>query len=307
MKKYFKYVICILVLIIIIFFIKKEDKKSIESINTSSMSKFVDDKSTKVFYNSIENEMSLRDYLIGVLACEMPVLFEEEALKAGSITARTFYYNKVNTNQSYIATNNDQCYFSIEAMKIRWLDNFENYYIILSKIVDSTNGKVIYFDNNLINAYYFSTSNGMTEDVSYVFGQSVPYLVSVDSSWDKNVNRYEVTNTYSTVEFLNKLGLDNNEKLSIEILSKTTSGRVDKLKVNNNIFTGVEFRKLLRLRSTDFTYLITDNTIFITTKGYGHGVGMSQYGANEMAKLGYNYEEILKHYYTGVEIRKFNV
>lgn len=307
MKKYFKYVICILVLIIIIFFIKKEDKKSIESINTSSMSKFVDDKSTKVFYNSIENEMSLRDYLIGVLACEMPVLFEEEALKAGSITARTFYYNKVNTNQSYIATNNDQCYFSIEDMKIRWLDNFENYYIILSKIVDSTNGKVIYFDNNLINAYYFSTSNGMTEDVSYVFGQSVPYLVSVDSSWDKNVNRYEVTNTYSTVEFLNKLGLDNNEKLSIEILSKTTSGRVDKLKVNNNIFTGVEFRKLLRLRSTDFTYLITDNTIFITTKGYGHGVGMSQYGANEMAKLGYNYEEILKHYYTGVEIRKFNV
>ena len=307
MKKYFKYVICILVLIIIIFFIKKEDKKSIESINTSSMSKFVDDKSTKVFYNSIENEMSLRDYLIGVLACEMPVLFEEEALKAGSITARTFYYNKVNTNQSYIATNNDQCYFSIEDMKIRWLDNFENYYIILSKIVDSTNGKVIYFDNNLINAYYFSTSNGMTEDVSYVFGQSVPYLVSVDSSWDKNVNRYEVTNTYSTVEFLNKLGLDNNEKLSIEILSKTTSGRVDKLKVNNNIFTGVEFRKLLGLRSTDFTYLITDNTIFITTKGYGHGVGMSQYGANEMAKLGYNYEEILKHYYTGVEIKKFNV
>lgn len=307
MKKYFKYVICILVLIIIIFFIKKEDKKSIESINTSSMPKFVDDKSTKVFYNSIENEMSLRDYLIGVLACEMPVLFEEEALKAGSITARTFYYNKVNTNQSYIATNNDQCYFSIEDMKIRWLDNFENYYIILSKIVDSTNGKVIYFDNNLINAYYFSTSNGMTEDVSYVFGQSVPYLVSVDSSWDKNVNRYEVTNTYSTVEFLNKLGLDNNEKLSIEILSKTTSGRVDKLKVNNNIFTGVEFRKLLGLRSTDFTYLITDNTIFITTKGYGHGVGMSQYGANEMAKLGYNYEEILKHYYTGVEIKKFNV
>ena len=307
MKEYFKYVICILVLIIIIFFIKKEDKKVIESINTSSMSKFVDDKNTKVFYNSIENEMSLRDYLIGVLACEMPVLFEEEALKAGSITARTFYYNKININQSYIATNNDQCYFSIEDMKIRWLDNFENYYIILSKIVDSTNGKVIYFDNNLINAYYFSTSNGMTEDVSYVFGQSAPYLVSVDSSWDKNVNKYEVTNTYSTVEFLNKLGLDNNEKLSIEILSKTTSGRVDKLKVNNNIFTGVEFRKLLGLRSTDFTYLITDDTIFITTKGYGHGVGMSQYGANEMAKLGYNYEEILKHYYTGVEIRKFNV
>lgn len=307
MKKYFKYVICILVLIIFIFFLKKEDKKVLENSNNESLYKYVDDKDTMVFYNSIENEMSLRDYLIGVLACEMPVLFEEEALKAGSVTARTFYYNKVNTNQSYIATNNDQCYFSIEDMKIRWLDNFENYYIILSKIVDSTNGKVIYFDNNLINAYYFSTSNGMTEDVSYVFGQSVPYLVSVDSSWDKNVNRYEVTNTYSTVEFLNKLGLDNNEKLSIEILSKTTSGRVDKLKVNNNIFTGVEFRKLLGLRSTDFTYLITDNTIFITTKGYGHGVGMSQYGANEMAKLGYSYEEILKHYYTGVEIKKFNV
>lgn len=307
MKKYFKYVICILVLIIFIFFLKKEDKKVLENSNNESLYKYVDDKDTMVFYNSIENEMSLRDYLIGVLACEMPVLFEEEALKAGSVTARTFYYNKVNTNQSYIATNNDQCYFSIEDMKIRWLDNFENYYIILSKIVDSTNGIVIYFDNNLINAYYFSTSNGMTEDVSYVFGQSVPYLVSVDSSWDKNVNRYEVTNTYSTVEFLNKLGLDNNEKLSIEILSKTTSGRVDKLKVNNNIFTGVEFRKLLGLRSTDFTYLITDNTIFITTKGYGHGVGMSQYGANEMAKLGYSYEEILKHYYTGVEIKKFNV
>ena len=307
MKKYFKYVICILVLIIIIFFLKKEDKKVLENSNTESLYKYVDDKDTMVFYNSIENEMSLRDYLIGVLACEMPVLFEEEALKAGSVTARTFYYNKINTNHSYIATNNDQCYFSIEDMKIKWLDNFEKYYIILSKIVDSTNGKVIYFDNNLINAYYFSTSNGMTEDVSYVFGQSVPYLVSVDSSWDKTVNKYEVTNSYSISEFVNKLGLNNNENLSIEILSKTISGRVDKLKVNNNIFTGVEFRKLLGLRSTDFTFFMTDDTIFITTKGYGHGVGMSQYGANEMAKLGYSYEEILKHYYTGVKIKKFNV
>ena len=128
MKKYFKYVICILVLIIIIFFLKKEDKKVLENSNTESLYKYVDDKDTMVFYNSIENEMSLRDYLIGVLACEMPVLFEEEALKAGSVTARTFYYNKINTNHSYIATNNDQCYFSIEDMKIKWLDNFEKYY-----------------------------------------------------------------------------------------------------------------------------------------------------------------------------------
>lgn len=304
MRKYLKYVICILVLSLINIMLLKNNE---EVVNTNSLPKYISDKDTSVYYESMDNEMNLRDYLIGVLACEMPVLFEKEALKAGSITARTFYYNKKSNDSNYITTDNDQCYLSIENMKLRWLNNFEKYYNILSDIVDSTNGDVIYYNNKLINAYYFSTSNGKTEDVSYVFGQSVPYLVSVDSSWDANVNKYEVTNNYSKKDFVDKLELSNNDTLNIEILSKTVSGRVDKVKVNNKIFSGVEFRKLLSLRSTDFTCYVNDDIISITTRGYGHGVGMSQYGANEMAKMGYNYNDILKHYYSGVEIHKFNV
>ena len=187
-------------------------------------------------------------------------------------------------------------------MKTKWGDGYNKYFNIINEVVEETNGEYITYNNQIIESFYFSISNGYTENLENVFGDSRPYLVSVSSSWDKNVSSYEKKTEFEVSEFLNKLGLPDNKEINIEIVSKSSSGRVDFIKVNEAIFKGTEFRKKLGLRSTDFDFQISDNLITFVTRGYGHGVGLSQYGANEMAKLGYSYKEILKHYYQGVDI-----
>ena len=144
-------------------------------------------------------------------------------------------------------------------------------------------------------------SNGYTEDSIAVFKEG--NLESVESKWDNaTLNNFEVTTEFTTNELKDKLSITE-ENLNLKILTRSETNRVTKIQVNDKTYTGIEFRKLLTLRSTDFTLEKTNNGYNITTRGYGHGVGMSQYGANGMAKEGYTYDEILKYYYKDTEIK----
>mgnify|MGYP004620101041 FL=1 len=276
-----------------------ENPKQEESTDTS---KSETDKVTIYRTNGDVITIPLDEYLIGVVGAEMPASFPIEALKAQAVVARTYALKKIKNNAKLTDSVSTQCYKDNNQLKEMWKNSYNTYYQKIKSAVEATKNQAIYYQNDYIDAVYHSTSNGKTEDAMYVWGNSSPYLKSVDSSWDKNSTSYlkEIEKDLSNV--LNILGVDVSDT-SFEILSRDSSGRVEKVRFGNREFTGVEFRNLLGLRSADFDIKQIDNTLIITTRGYGHGVGLSQYGASGMAKEGYNYIEILKHYYTGVTIR----
>ena len=199
----------------------------------------------------------------------------------------------------------NQVYITEEQMQEKWGDDFAFYYTKVKEAVADTKNLVMEYDGEVISAYYFAMSNGSTEDVSLVFGEKRDYLVSVDSPWDESVKNFSVTTTFTQEEFCTKLNIDCSS-INIGSINRSATNRVNTIVINNQEFKGTTFRSLLGLRSTDFTISVADN-ITITTKGYGHGVGMSQYGANEMAKNGSTYEDILKYYYKDVDIVEINV
>ncbi len=247
-------------------------------------------------------QMNLEDYIIGVVAAEMPASFNVEALKAQAIAARTYAMKKTSQGKILQDSVADQVYENEGELRNKWGASFDYYYNRVKSAVDSTKGMVMMYGGNYIEALYHSISNGKTELPKYVWNSNYPYLVSVDSSWDKNVKNYEVTKNLDYQTISSKLGTSVNQDTTIEILSLNESGRVGQVKVGESIFSGVDFRMKLGLRSADFNINKTSSGLQITTRGYGHGVGMSQYGANEMAKQGYGYMQILTHYYTGINI-----
>ena len=257
----------------------------------------------KVLINNEVKTLNLEDYIIGVVAGEMPASFETEALKAQSVASRTYaLFKKNNSNGNYDLTDdtNSQVYIDNEAMKTKWKEDYNLYYDKIKKAVLSTKGEVITKDNQIIKAYYFSMSNGNTLDAKEVFKEE-DYLKSVDSIYDnEQINNYKVTTNISKEVFKTKLGI-NCDPIIIKDIIKNESNYISSINICNKTFSGIEIRKLLNLRSASFDIEV-NNDIEITTYGYGHGVGMSQYGANGYAKNGYDYKKILKHYYTNVEI-----
>ena len=252
-----------------------------------------------------EKNLELEEYIIGVVAGEMPASFEIEALKAQAIAARSYAMNKITTsNETYdlVTDVTNQVYITTDEMKNKWQSEYDYYYEKIKNAVLETQGLVMKYNNEIISAYYFAMSNGSTEDVSLVFGESKDYLQSVDSSWDENVKNFTVEINITKEEFCKKLDISCDD-IIIKDIKRSETNRVNEITINNKKFKGTEVRSLLNLRSTDFDIEINES-IKITTKGYGHGVGMSQYGANEMAKNGSTYEEILKHYYNNIEISK---
>lgn len=253
--------------------------------------------------NTIEI-LPLEEYIIGVVAGEMPASFSIEALKAQAVASRSYaLYKKSQNSSEYDLTNdvNSQVYIGIDTMKSEWGDNFQKYYDKVSNAVEQTKGKVITFDGEIIQAFYFAMSAGSTNESSQVFGQSKDYLQSVVSEYDNNSLRgYSSDIEFSLVDFKTKLNLTC-EKITIGNIIRNDSGYVDTIDICSNTFKGTTFRSKLGIRSTNFDIEVGTN-IKITTRGYGHGVGMSQYGANGYANAGYTYEDIIKHYYTGVDI-----
>lgn len=244
------------------------------------------------------NNIELEEYIIGVVAGEMPALFELEALKAQAIASRTYVINHLKRNPSITNTISDQVYITKDQMKEKWQDKYDIYYDKISNAVSSTKDLIITYQQEPIKAYYYAMSNGYTESSLNVFNEHNDYLQSIPSPFDQD---NEKTITISKEEFCKNLNITCNE-ITITDIIKDNSNRINKITINNKTFCGIEIRKLLSLRSTDFSIKEQPNYIEITTKGYGHGVGMSQYGANKMASLGYTYEEILKYYYQNIEI-----
>lgn len=247
-------------------------------------------------------QIELEEYLVGVVAAEIPASFNIEALKAQAIVARTYTLKRMSRGLILTDTVATQEYIDTNQMKTKWQGDFQKYYDKIKLAVDSTKGKYITYNGVYIDAVYHSTSNGYTEDSEYVWGNSIPYLKSVDSSWDKSASSYLRTETKDNNIILSILGISINSNTPVEVLSRNASGRITLVKIGDSTYTGVNLRNMLGLRSADFDIVVQDGNLIFTTRGYGHGVGMSQYGANGMANAGYNYNQILTHYYQGVNI-----
>ena len=288
MNKILGLIILILTPLTLISFKKKETNFYIEE---------KEEPEVKISYNNEQLNMNLEEYVIGVIAAEMPASFEVEALKAQAIAARTFALKKLEEKDCLLTDITDQVYIDETKMKEKWQDEYDLYYNKIKEVVEATKGKVLKYQDKLINAYYYARSNGYTESSINVFNEKIEYLNSKESLFEP----LDIRETkMEKQEFCNKLNIDCNE-IRIDSIIKDESKRVSSLLINDKLFTGIEIRKLLNLRSTDFDIKIGDE-ISITTTGYGHGVGMSQYGANALAKNGYTYEEILKYYYEKTEI-----
>lgn len=255
-----------------------------------------------IIYNNTALSIDFEDYIIGVVAAEMPASFNIEALKAQSVIARTYALNLINNGRTLTSDNSTQNYIDINSMKSKWGNDFDKYYNKIKDAVNETKGITIKYNQELIDCVYHSTNNGYTEDSINVWGNDIPYLKSVESPWDKNASSYLRTISISLEDFNLKLKTNISSDNQISILSRNSSNRVDSIMIGDKMFSGKDFRTILGLRSTDFNISITDNLVNITTRGYGHGVGMSQYGANGMALDGYNYKQILSYYYRGVTI-----
>ena len=248
------------------------------------------------------NVLELEDYVLGVVAAEMPASFNLEALKVQAIIARTYALKSLKTGKKLTDTVATQAYIDTDGMKKKWGSEFSKYYTKIKNAVNLTNGLYITYDNNIIDAVYYSTSNGYTEDSIEVWGYSVPYLKSVSSLWDKDTTPYERTISINISDVAKNLEVSNID--GVKILKRNSSGRVSLVQIGDNTYTGVDLRNLLSLRSTDFDIEVSKDKLIITTRGYGHGVGLSQYGANVLANKGYTYEKIIKYYYTGVRLSK---
>lgn len=252
--------------------------------------------------------VELEQYIIGVLAGEMPLSFNIEALKAGAVASRSYVLKKIqNNNKEYdvVDTVMNQVYLDESKLKEKYGENYKEKIKKIKQAVEDTTGEYLSYNDEIVEALFFSTSTGKTENVEEVFNEYLPYLRSVDSSWDSETSPiFSETNTFTLNEFYEKLDLSIKEKLNYQILETTSTGRIKKIKINDKEFSGNEFATKLGLKSNYFEIMIFDTNILITTKGNGHGVGMSQYGAEAMAQKGYKYDEILKYYYQNVEIKK---
>ena len=300
----------VLILTIILFIVTKNVKQIyFEPVPVSDKTKKVTVNLLNESDGSITN-VNIEDYIIGVVAAEMPASFEPEALKAQAVAARTYaMYKKETRNLDYdlIIGTKDQAYQTNEELLKKWGVSFFKNYLKIRDAVLATEGEILTYNGQTINAFYFSMSNGYTENVESVFKSDLPYLKSVPSTWDnESIKNYEFTKTISKEDFCKFLEIPC-DNIKIENIQKTSSNRVASITINNKTLEGTKVRSLLGLRSTDFTIECLDNDIKITTKGYGHGVGMSQYGANGMAKENHNYKEILNYFYQNTEISKINV
>lgn len=260
-------------------------------------------------------KMELGKYLRGVLAAEMPAVYHPEALKAQAVAARTYTLKQLpqyggDGSQKYkgadISTDHldSQAYFSEKEMKKRWgFISFFYYWARINKAVEETGNEVLLYNGKLIDAVYHANSGGKTEDAKYVWGTSTPYLKSVDSPYDKLQDKnYKASFYFGCKELTDKFGIEIKKPEDIEILQKSESGRILKLRVGKETMDGIMVRNKLNLPSTKLEITHEGDIFTFISYGKGHGVGMSQDGANGFAKKGFNYRQILKHYYQGVEI-----
>ncbi len=264
----------------------------------------------------VEN-VDFEEYLVHVVAAEMPVNYEMEALKAQATVARTYtLYQMQNGGKHKEADicDNSQCcqaWISKEKRFEKWEDNQQEKWDKIRKAVYSCAGDIVTYNGKPIDAFFHSNSGGTTEIPVNVWGGSnFPYLQVVETSGEDEYSQYYSEVEYTTSEIEKKMkenykdfSIDWKSKEPIKILEYTESNRIKKIKIGNKNISGVEARKIFELKSANFTYTKKDNKIKFQVKGYGHGVGLSQTGSNTLAKQGKDYKEIIHHFYKDVEIQ----
>ena len=263
-------------------------------------------------------ELELDTYLYGVVSAEMPASFEEEALKAQAVVARTYTLYKIVNNdgkhgEADICDDSTCCqaWISKENRFARWEENEqeENWKKIVNA-VNSTQGKIITYQGKPINAFFHSNSGGKTEAPIEVWGGSgYPYLQSVSTAGEDAYSQYSSEAEFTEEEFVEKIKevhsnfeINWKEDNCIEVTEYTEGNRVKTIKIGNLELSGVEVRTIFGLRSANFKVTREGGKVKFEVTGYGHGVGMSQTGADSLAKEGKNYEDIIHHFYTDVEI-----
>lgn len=268
-------------------------------------------------------DMNMTQYLKEVVSAEMPAEFNREALRAQAIAARTYLINRMRAYQkseippehkgAYICTDATHCKAWISEEKRRELwgkDKADEYWDKISDAVESTGKLILTYNNEPISAVFHSTSSGFTENAKDVWGGEAAYLVSVKSEGDTQSPKYSSEKEITIEEFKktaeeNIAGV-NWENPLIGDIARSDAGGIMTITVGGVVVKGTDFRFMYDLRSTNIEFEITDSTVKMKVLGYGHGVGMSQYGANYLAEHGKNFEDILKTYYTGVELCEYD-
>lgn len=263
----------------------------------------VDHKEKKVIIQTEDQVLSipLEEYLIGVIAGEMPVSFEKEALKAQAVASRTFVLSR---NLKVDNTTQSQVYLTENEMKENWGEQYEKNRKKIEEAISETKGEVMTYQGEYISALFFSSSNGKTVNSEDYFTGEVAYLKSVDSHWDTTIDPHNMREKTFTKEQLADIFQVSPEH--IEVISYTSSGYVEKVMINQKTYTGREMREKLSLASSCFEIKFSSKGYTFITKGNGHGVGMSQYGAQAMALENKNYQDILHHYYQNIQIESID-
>jgi len=295
--------------IVLLFFIPILMKPDVEQEKNVAME---DPCAILITVEGVDKPLPLEEYVVGVVAGEMPMDFHDEALRAQAIAARTYVLRATNGGKKPIAaTVSAQVYKTAAERKERWGKKFKEHEKRLREIVATTAGDTIVYGDEMITAMFFSTSNGKTETSQNYSGHPIPYLQSVESPGEEVVAaEVERHIEMPIAEWNEALGsvwkADRFKRLQ---LVRNQTGRVQKAVSTDFEMSGREMREALGLASTDFNiaYDVTNEIVLITTKGYGHGVGMSQYGAEAFAQKGWTAENILTYYYSGTVIKKFEV
>lgn len=258
-------------------------------------------------------KMDINDYIFGVVAAEMPALYEKEALKAQAVAAYTYTLNRAqqNSDKPYDITDSpatDQCYISKEKAQEKWGENAAEYEEKIKGAISEVEGEYIAYNKKPILALYHAISGGKTESCKAVFGQDLPYLTVCDSIGDLTAKGYLQTVEFTAAELkeklANKVSLSSDEGEWIGEIKHRDNGYTESIKICGKSLTGTELRAALSLRSANFDAEYKNGKFVFTTRGYGHGVGMSQAGAQHLAKQGGTYKEILLWYYKDCEIVK---
>ncbi|SDJ28177.1 stage II sporulation protein D [Salimicrobium halophilum] len=255
-------------------------------------------------------EIPLEEYVTGVVASEMPVTFEMEALKAQALAARTYIMKHKASGSTFEGadvtdTVQHQVYKDEQQLREIWKDDYEENRAKVEEAVQATKGEIITYKEEPITAAFFSTSNGYTENSGDYWEHDIPYLKSVISPWDKDAPTYLDQVTLTQSELMEKLTLPTFSASDIE-LSRTEGERVETMTIGEKTFTGRDIREKLGLKSSDFSIEQKGDHFIFTTRGFGHGVGMSQYGANGLASEGKSYKDIIAHYYSETKIEEIS-
>ena len=256
-------------------------------------------------------KLTLEEYIQGVVAAEMPASFEPEALKAQAVSARTYTLRKLIDGRKY-ALNADlsdniyecQAYISWVEFGDRHPRDKEQWQKKIMQACNETRGEIMLYQGEPIDALYHSTCGGRTESALESWGKDIPYLHSTTCNYCRHSKYYESIQVFSSGELQKLTGVSNAE--AIKILTKTPSGRSKKLQLDDRLISAEEFRRILQLPSTWLSLKKQKNNLLIISKGYGHGLGMCQYGANGMATQGNNYHEILGKYYKDIDFYRMN-